>query len=124
LPDIGEVPRPAPRHDEDRVDADIVAVAHEARCKAFGGGGDPPQPPRVEREFGGAVACPGLDLDEGERAPAPRNDVDFAAGDAGAPREDPPAVQPQPPGGQPLGAAASLLGQLAAVQRLSSRARA
>jgi hypothetical protein len=33
-------------------------------------------------------------------------------------------VQAQPPGRQPLGLAAALLGKFAAVQRLSSRARA
>ena len=50
--------------------------------------------------------------------------IDFATGHASPAGEDPPAVQPQPPGGDALGAAAALLGDGAAVQRASSSARA
>ena len=98
-------------------------VAHVARREPLGGSGDPAQPPFVEREGGGVLGGARLHLDEGERAAPPGDDVDLAAGNAGAPGEDAPAVQPQIPAGERLGAAAALLGGLA-VHLARSRARA
>jgi hypothetical protein len=112
------------RHEEDRVDADIVAGPHEARRQPLGGDSDAPQPILIERHGRAVLAGAGLDLDEGQDSPASGDKVDLAARHPRALSENPPAVQPQPPGGQPLGLAAALLGKLAAVQRLSSSARA
>jgi hypothetical protein len=110
--------------EEDGVDADIVAGAHESRRQPLGGDGDTAQPVLVERYCGAFLAAARLDLDEGEDPPAAGDEVDFAAGHPRPSGENPPAVQPQPPGGQALGLAAALLGQLAPVQRFSSSARA
>ena len=78
LPDVGEVRRPAARQNEQSVDAQLVALAHVARRKLLGGGGDAAQPPLVERECRSAVIGARLDLDERQRASAPGHDVDFA----------------------------------------------
>jgi hypothetical protein len=109
---------------ENGIDADHVAGAGEARRKSLGGERHPPQPVPVERHRGALLAGSRLDLDEGKRAATPRDEVDFAAGDAGAMGEDPPAVQAKPPGRQPLGTAAAALGDGPPVQRPSSSARA
>jgi hypothetical protein len=114
----------AARDDEDGVDADVVAGAHEARRQPLGGDDDAAQAIVVERDGGAFFGGASLEFDEGDDAAAAGDQVDFAAGDPRPPRENPPTMQPQPPGRQPLGAAAAFLGQLAAVQRLSSRARA
>ena len=114
---------PVARNDEHRVDPDVVAVTHVARREALRGNHDPAQSPLIEREGSGFVAGPRLDLDEGQRAPAPGNDVDLAAGDASAARKDAPAVEPEIPAGQRLRPAAALLGRLP-VQRMISRTRA
>jgi hypothetical protein len=100
--------RPAARNDEYGVDAELVAVAHVARGEPLGGDDDAAQPVRVERECGGVFGRSRLDLDERQGAAAPGDDVDFAAGDAGAPGDDPPAVQAEPSSGDGLGAAATL----------------
>ena len=111
--------------DEDGVDADVVAGAGEARRQPLGGDRDPPQPVMVEGEARAILSGARLDLDEGDDAAAAGDQVDLAAGDAGAAGEDPPALEPKPPGGEVLGAPAALLGDEAvAVQRLSSSARA
>ena len=115
--------RPAATNDEHGIDPNVVAVAHVARREALGGDDHSAQSPLVEREGGRFFAGPRLDLDEGQRAPAPGNDVDLAAGDASAAREDSPAVEPQVPAGQRLRPAAALLGRLP-VQRMISRTRA
>jgi hypothetical protein len=74
--------RQAPRRKEHHVDAYVVARAGEARAEHFGGGGDAAQAILVDREveIGGAVAP--FDFDEGDRAPAPRDEVDLACGNA------------------------------------------
>lgn len=124
VPDIGEVARQLAGQEEDGVDANVVAGAHEARGEPLGGGDDPAQAIVVEGHGGAFLGGARLDLDEGDDVPAAGDQVDFAAGDAGPLGEDPPAMEPQPPGSEALGAAAALLGQLAAVQRPSSSARA
>jgi hypothetical protein len=90
----------------------------------FGGDRDPPQPVLVERHGRAFVAAARLHLDKGEHPAAARDQVDFAARHAGAPRQDPPAVQAQPPCRQALRPAPALLGDDTPVQRLSSSARA
>lgn len=116
--------REAAGQEEDGVDANIVAVAHEPRRQPFGRNRHAAQAILVEGHGGALFAGSRLHLDKGNDAAAAGDEIDFAAGHAGADGENPPAMQPQPPGGQPLGAAAALLGELAAVQRLSSKARA
>ena len=111
-------------HEENGVDADVVAVAGVAGRQPLGRDRDPAQAVLVESHGGAFVTTARLHLNEGEHPPAPRNEVDFAAGHAGALRQDAPAVQPQPPGRQPFRPTTALLGNDAAVQRLSSSARA
>ena len=114
----------AARHEEDGVDADVVSGAHEARRQPFGSDGDAAQAIVIKRHGGAFIGRARLDLNEGENAAAAGDQVDFAAGHPRAFSENAPAMQSQPPGGQPLGLATALFGKLAAVQRLSSRARA
>ena len=116
--------RQAAGDEEDGVDADIVAGAHDARRQPLGSDGDAAKPVLIERHGRAFLAGACLDLDEGEDATAARDQIDLAAGHPRALGKNAPAMQPQPPGGQPLGLAAALLGKLAAVQRLSSKARA
>ena len=102
--------RPAARDDEDCVDADVVAGSGEADRQPLSGDRDAAQAITVEREGGGFLAAAGLDLDEGDYPAAPRDDVDFAAGDARSPGEDGPAMEPQPPRRDRLGAPPGLFG--------------
>ena len=111
------------RDEEDRVDALDIAGASVARGKPLGGVGDTAEAIFVERHcrrFDGRAL---LDLDERERLAAPRDQVDLAPGDPRALGEDAPAVQPQPPGGEVFGAAATRFG-FGAAQRRSARASA
>jgi len=124
VPDIREMAWQLAGQEENGVDADVVSVAHEARRQPLGGDDDAAQAIVVERHGGAFLGGAGLDLDKGDDFAAAGDQVDFAAGDAGAAGEDPPAMQPQPPGGEAFGAATALLGQLATVQRPSSSARA
>ena len=82
------MPWPATGNDEQGVDAKVVAVPEVARRKPFGGDGDPAQPIIVQREGGGNVVGPRLHLDEGESVTPPSDDIDFAARNARAARED------------------------------------
>lgn len=117
--------RQAPRDDEDGVDADRVAGLGIARGQALGGGRDAAQTIFVERQGRGILAGALLDLDEGEGMAAPRNQVDLAARDPRAPRENMPAVQPEPPCRDRLGAAPPRFGRLAGQSLVpSSSARA
>jgi hypothetical protein len=65
-----------------------------APSKTFRRNDDPAQVPVIERESRGRFAGARFDLDEGERAPAPRDDVELAAGHAGATGKDTPALEP------------------------------
>ena len=118
------MPRQAARHQEQGVDADVVAGPREAGRQPLGGDGDPAQSVVVEGHRCAIDAGAGLDLDKGQHSAAPGDEVDLAARHPCTTGEDSPAVQPQPPGGERLGGAATLLGEGAAVQRASSSARA
>ena len=117
--------RQAAGNEEDGIDTDRVTGPFEAWREAFGGRRDPAQAPGVERHRRGVLAGTLLYFDEREGAAAPRDQIDLAARDPGTAREDPPAVEAQPPGGDGLGAASALLGD-PAFQRAapSSSARA
>ena len=93
--------------------------------QSLGGDRDPPQPMFVQCPGRGIGGIPMLDLDERQHAAAPSDQVDLAAGYARPLGQNPPSVQPQPPGGDGLGLAAARLGKLP-VQALppSSNARA
>ena len=95
----------ASRRKEHHVDADIVARSCEARAQYFGGRSDAAQAIMIDGkvEIGGAVAP--FDLDEGDRAAAPRDKVDLADGNAEALAQYAPAVEAQPPCCTALGAA-------------------
>jgi hypothetical protein len=95
-------------HDEDRVDAQVVAGPEVARCEALGSDNHTAQSPCIERKRRSLFGRTCLDLDEGKGAAAARNDVDLAAGYAGSASEDAPAVEAQPPTGERLGTAAAL----------------
>src|SRR5947209_1161382 len=106
------MPRPASRDDEQGVDPYIVTLTHIAGRQTLSGDDDVAQP-LIERECRGFVGGARLDLDKGERAPAPGDDVHFTAPNTGPPCEDAPALQPQVPAGECLGAAPTPFGRLA-----------
>ena len=100
----------APWRKEHHVDPYIVAWTGEARAQHFGGSGDAAQAILVDGkvEVGGAVAP--FDLDEGDSAAPPRDEVHLADGDAQSFAEDAPAVEAQPPCGAALSLAPARLG--------------
>ncbi len=100
----------APWRKEHHVDPYVIARAGEARAEHFGGGGDAAQAILVDGkvEIGGAVAP--FDLDEGDDAPAPRNEVDLPHGDAQPFADYAPAMEAQPPGGAAFGPASACFG--------------
>lgn len=112
------------REQEDGIDTDVVAGSGVADRESLGGDRDSPQPVLVERHGGALLAGTRLYLDEGQHPPAARDQVDLTAGHPGALGKNPPAVQAQPPGRQPLGTAPALFGGDPPVQRPSSSARA
>ena len=63
-----------------------------------------------------------FDLDKGHRPATPGNEIDLAARSLHPPRDDPPAMQPQPPPCPALAPPAAALGERAF--HLSSSARA
>lgn len=115
VPDVDDVMGEAPWHDKNRIDANVVAFAGVARGQQLGGNGDAAKAIFIERPRrcfrGGAL----LDLDKGEGAAAPGNQIHLAARHACTAGEDAPALEPQPPGGNRLRPAAARF-RLAAVQ--------
>jgi hypothetical protein len=83
----------APWRKEHHVDANVVAGTREARAQHFGGRSDTAQAIMIDGKVkvGGAVAP--FDLDKGDRAAAPRNEVDLADRDAEPFADDTPAVE-------------------------------
>ena len=124
MPDIGEMARQPAGHEEDRIDADVVAFPGLARRQPRGRDRNAPQPVLVEGHRQPFLAGAGLDFDKGQSLSAAGDEVDLATGHARPLGKDPPTAQPQPPGRQPLRAPAAPLGLGPPVQRLSSRARA
>ncbi len=99
--------RQAARRKEHHVDPDVVARAREARGEHFGGRGDAAEAVWVDREVEVFGPVAPFDFDEGDHPSAPRDEVDFADGDAQPLAQYAPAVEAQPPGGAALGAAAA-----------------
>lgn len=124
MPDIGEVLRHSAGSHHYGVDADIVTRPSVSRREPLRRHGNPAQTIFVKSQRQLFCAAAHLDLDESQALSAAGNEVDLAARHAGAACEDPPAVQAQPPSGQPFRPAAALLGCDAPVQRPSSSARA
>lgn len=114
MPDVGEVAGQAARHNEHGVDPDLVPVACIARREALCGDCDPAQAIFVERPCGRLRGAALFDFDEGEHPAAAGDEVDFAARHTGSTSENPPAVQPQPPGGNRLRLAPARFGLLSA----------
>jgi len=102
--------RQAPWRKEHHVDADIIARARKARAQHFGGSGDAAQAIVVDGEVEIGVALPPFDLDEGDRAAAPRDEVDLADRNTEPFAEDTPTMKAQPPGRAALGLASAGFG--------------
>lgn len=125
MPHIGEVAGEAAGHDEDGIDANVVAGAGVARRQPLRRHRDTPQAMLVEAPRRCILVGPLLHFDEGDRPAAPGDEVDFATGDARAAVEDAPAVEAQPPGGEAFRLATARFGLLPGQSRLpSSSARA
>jgi len=118
------MPWQSARVEEDCVDPGNVPRAGIARRQALGGDRDPAEAVMVERPCGGIEGLALFDLDERDGRAAPRDEVDFAAGDPRADREDSPGVKPQPPRRERFGTAAALLGGAMGQARPRSSARA
>ena len=102
--------RQAAGDNEQCVYANVVPGSGEARDELLGRRGDSPQSVAVERQVGALPGRALLDLDEGQRSPTARDQVDLTAVNANAPADDSPAVQAEPPGGERLGAPAAAFG--------------
>ena len=123
LPNVRQVPGPAPRDDEQRVHPYVVPKAYEAGGETLDGDCNAAQLPLIERKSGSAIACTRLDFDEGHGPPAPGNDIDFTARHARAASEDAPALQAQIPASEGLGTPAAFLCRLPVhFERSSARA--
>jgi len=119
------VARQSARHDEQGIDADVVAVASIARRQPLGCDCDTPQPVFVERPGRGIDRAPLLDLDKRQCPAATGNQVDLATRDPRAFGKNVPAMQAQPPGGDSFRLATTVLGKLAIqLDAPSSSARA
>jgi hypothetical protein len=77
---------------EDRIDPDVVSRLHESRRDTLRRGDYTTEPPCIERDGGRIVGGASLYLDERERSPSARHDVDLAAGHTSPPSKDTPAV--------------------------------
>ncbi len=107
-----------------RLAGDDVEPPEEPRCEIFGRGGDAREPALVDRIielFAGRAA---LHLDEGDERAPPRDQIHLAGGGADAPREDAPALEPQPPRRRRLADAARALGPAAVSHAFIASARA
>ena len=114
---------PAARHDEQRVDADVVPVVHEARTEPLCGNSDASEAPVIEGECGSVLCGSGLNFHERHGPSAPRDNVDLSTWHASAPRKDAPPFKTKVPAGEGLRPATALFGGLT-VQRERSSALA
>jgi hypothetical protein len=112
VPDVRQVAREAPRHDEQCIDPDVVALASVTRCEVLGRSCDTAQSIFVQRPARCLVSRTLLDLDEGQNPTASGNQIYFSARDACAPRKDVPAFEAQPPCRDCLRLASARLGLL------------
>jgi hypothetical protein len=103
VPNIDEVAGQSAGDQEQGIDANRVAISGVAGREPLGGDRDPAQAIFIECPCCGVFGAALFDLDEGQCPAATRNEVDLATGNAGAPRENSPALQPQPPGGERFG---------------------
>ena len=119
---VAQMDRAAPRQDQDRVEARVetrqrrMAREIEAGCAL-----DAVALARADRLAGGTQLVARLHLDEGEDAPAARDDVDLAGGAAPVAGENAPAAQAQEDGRHGLGGAAVAPGAVARL-RIARRA--
>jgi hypothetical protein len=99
-------------NEEQGIDADVVAIAGIARREPLGSDRDPAQAIFVERPRCRFLAAALLDLDEGQNAPAPGDQIDLATRDTGSDSKYPPPLQAQPPGRERFRPPTARLGHL------------
>lgn len=99
-------------HEEQNVDSNVIVVPREAWREPLGGCCDTAQAALIKGHRGSRLAGALFDLDEGDDPAATGDQVDFTAGHACPPSENAPAVKPQPPGGQRLGATPARFGRV------------
>src|SRR5690606_13689758 len=122
LPGVDDVAWPEARRKQQHVDPRGIAVAQVAVGDGLYSVRDTAQAVFVDRHVALGRRGPPLDLDEGDGARAAGDDVDLAARRLDALIENPPALQPKPPGGEALAFAPPPLGLLPL--HFSSSARA
>ncbi len=110
LPDVDQMARQAARRKEHHVDPYGVARPGEARTEHFRGRRDAAQPIFIDRKVEVGWTFAPFDLDEGDGAPAARDKIDLADGNAEPLAQNAPAVEAEPPGGATFGAAAARFG--------------
>ena len=123
MPDVGEMAWQPARHQEDRIDADVIAFSCIAGRQPLGGNDDAAQAVFVQGQGCRFLRGSRLDLDKRDDPSASCNEIDFATRHPCAARQDPPAMQAQPPGGDSFRLATALFGDDSPVQRPSSSAR-
>jgi hypothetical protein len=88
--------------EQNDIDADVVTRTRIARHQDLGGGSDAGEAAFVDGEIEFRSGAPGLHLDECDEASLAGDQVDLARRRADAMIEHRPALEPQPPAGQPF----------------------
>ena len=109
---------------QQHVDADIFAVAGIARGERLGGSRHAFQAALVDRQIAFCRSGAPFDLDERDRPPAPRDQIDLADRHPQPLADDPPAMKPQPPRGEELATVSAPLGHDAPPGHLASSSSA
>ena len=97
LPNVGEMARPASRGNEDHINPDVIASLRIKMRERICCCCDAAQAVGVNCHIKISRSSPRFNLDKGRRAPASCDQVNLAAAQLHPPRENPPAVQTQPP---------------------------
>ena len=100
------------RHQENGVDANVIAWSGITSGKALGSYRHAPKPILVQRHGRRIFTVPLLDFDECDGPSALGNQIDFTPRNTRAASQNSPAMKAQPPGGDRLGPAPPCFGDL------------
>lgn len=101
---------PATGYDQDRIHAHVIARLAEALEQDARGVMDPAEAKAFKGKAGLMLAPASLHFDKGDDLAAARDQINLAAPDPSALRNDRPAMKPQPPRRNPFGATTHTLG--------------
>jgi hypothetical protein len=113
MPDIGQMAWRAARRKEDDVDSHVIPRFTQIMPEDFRRRRDPAQPPLIDRQIQFGSGRTRLHLDKGEHRPLARDQIDLTRRGPHPPSDNLPALQPQPPGRDPLSLTPASFGNLA-----------